>query len=124
MQRSPEDFPADDPRRLFPKFSAAAFPRTLDFISLLSTIAASHSATPAQVAIAWVLAQGALPIPGSKQIAYADENFRASDVRLTDGEVRQIRDMAAEMEKNNEGARYPGAFQDQLLVETPALPST
>lgn len=66
-QRSPDDLDKDDLRRIFPRFSAENFPNILRVVDGIKAIADKHKATPGQVALAWLLAQGddILPIPGS-----------------------------------------------------------
>lgn len=78
-----------------------------------------HNATATQVAIAWIVAQGAIPIPGSKQIKYIDENLGAAKVKLTQADLDKIRELVNESEKNLTGDRYPPGFMEQVMVDTP-----
>src|SRR6185369_1955305 len=76
---------ADDFRRSQPRFSDANFDTNLALAETVRAIAAEVGATPAQAALAWLLAQGedVLPIPGTKRVAYLEENVAAAEVRLT-----------------------------------------
>ena len=104
--RSPADFGADDYRRHSPRFQGDNFARNLALVDQVKALAARKSCTPAQLALAWVLAQDAhiVPIPGTKRTKYLDENLGALKVQLDAGELAAIdavfpRDAAA-------GARY------------------
>ncbi|HEY1792531.1 MAG TPA: aldo/keto reductase [Opitutaceae bacterium] len=87
-----DDLPPDDYRRNSPRFQGENFQRNLDLVTKVGAIAKAKGCTPGQLALAWVLAQGddIVPIPGTKRSAYLDENLGALDVRLTDGELREI----------------------------------
>jgi len=83
--RSVDDFPEDDIRRQNPRFQGENFEANLRAVDEVKSIAAEVGATPAQVALAWVLAQGehVAPIPGTKRVARLEENIAADDVELT-----------------------------------------
>ncbi|MEW9622888.1 aldo/keto reductase [Rhodanobacter geophilus] len=83
--RSPDDFEADDYRRSSPRFQGANFARNLALVDKVKTLAADKGCSPAQLALAWVLAQGkdVLAIPGTKQRSRLDENLGALDVALS-----------------------------------------
>jgi len=89
--RSPDDFDADDNRRNHPRFQGDNFAANLALVDQVKAIAADKGVTPGQLALAWVLAQGhdLVPIPGTKRIAYLDENLAALDITL------DARDLAA-----------------------------
>src|SRR4051812_14072028 len=74
-----------DARRNWPRFQEAALRRNLAIVDVVEEIAESYDAAPGQVALAWVLAQGehVVPIPGTKRIAYLEENAAAVDLTLT-----------------------------------------
>ncbi len=106
---SPDDFADDDFRRTSPRFQGANFTRNLELVAEVRRIAADKGATAGQLALAWVLAQGAdvVPIPGTKRRSYLAENVAACFVELTEADLRQLdaiapRDVAA-------GGRYPQA---------------
>jgi aryl-alcohol dehydrogenase-like predicted oxidoreductase len=87
-----EDLPPDDYRRFSPRFQGENFQKNLDLVARIREIAKEKECTPAQLALAWVLAQGddLVPIPGTKRRKYLEENVGAFDVKLTKEELRQI----------------------------------
>ena len=107
--RSPDDFEDGDYRRNSPRFQGENFARNLALVEQVNAIAAARGISPGQLALAWVLAQGEdlVPIPGTKRLAYLEENLDALDVVLDADELARIDavfpvDVAA-------GARYPAA---------------
>ena len=90
--RSPDDFDADDYRRSSPRFIGDNFARNLQLVEQVKAIAADKGCSPAQLALAWVLAQGedVLAIPGTKQRSRLDENLGALDVALSQDELAAI----------------------------------
>ena len=103
--KSIDDLDADDYRRYSPRFQGENFQRNLDLVAKIAELAADKGVTPAQLALAWVLAQGEdiVPIPGTKRRARLEENAAAVDVELTDDELREIADALPEAA----GLRYP-----------------
>lgn len=102
-----EDFADDDYRRLQPRFQGENFSKNLKLVDAVSQLAASKGIKPAQLALAWVLAQGEdiVPIPGTRRRAYLDENIAAIDSELDAAELAAIEaifplDAAS-------GSRYP-----------------
>jgi aryl-alcohol dehydrogenase-like predicted oxidoreductase len=93
--RSIDDFDADDWRRNTPRFQGENFDKNLELVGEIGRIAAEKNCTPAQLALAWVLAQGddLVPIPGTKRRSYLDENIAALDVTLTADELARIDDV-------------------------------
>lgn len=89
---SPNDFAPDDFRRNNPRFQGANFDNNLALVAQIKRLAAAKGVLPAQLALAWVLAQGEdiIPIPGTKQRKYLEENIAALDVPLSPGEVAEI----------------------------------
>ena len=85
--RTFEDFPADDYRQNSPRFQGENFQKNLDLVKRVGEIAREKGCTPAQLALAWVLAQGddIVPIPGTKRRKYLEENAGALQVRLDGG---------------------------------------
>jgi len=118
----------NDWRSEIPKFTGENWQRILEVINSLKEIADAHNATPAQVCLAWLLAQGddIILIPGSKQIKYCEENWEGGNIRLSDAEVKRIRVLAdAASAHDDEYGRYPPAFkafEELLNVDTPPLP--
>jgi len=83
--RRPEDFPSDDTRRNLPRFQGENFARNLELVAKVEALATAKGCTPAQLALAWVLAKGkgVVPIPGTKRRKYLDENLGALAVHLS-----------------------------------------
>ncbi len=108
--RSPEDLPEDDVRgQRFPRFARENFDKNLELVGRIEEIAAEKGATPGQLAIAWVLHQGddVVPIPGTKQVRYLEENLGAAGIELTPGDLDRIEEA---MPKGSVfGARYAEA---------------
>jgi aryl-alcohol dehydrogenase-like predicted oxidoreductase len=96
-----------DRRRDHPRFEAANLKVNRALLEPLEDIAAAHRATPAQIALAWLLAQGddVVPIPGTKRRGYLDENCRALDIQLSAGELARLTD--AFPPGVTAGTRYP-----------------
>jgi aryl-alcohol dehydrogenase-like predicted oxidoreductase len=90
--RSIDDFDADDWRRNSPRFQGENFDKNLQLVGEIGRLAAEKGCTPAQLALAWVLAQGddLVPIPGTKRRSYLDENVAALEVTLTVEDLARI----------------------------------
>ena len=90
--KSPEDFPEDDTRRNHPRFQGENFEKNLQLVREVEAMAKDKGCTTAQLALAWVLAQGddIVPIPGTKHVRYLDDNIGALDVKLTDDELKRL----------------------------------
>jgi aryl-alcohol dehydrogenase-like predicted oxidoreductase len=112
--KSFEDLPADDYRRTAPRFQGENFQRNLDLVEQVSEIAREKDCTPAQLALAWVLAQGEniVPIPGTKRRKYLRENLGTLDVNITIGDLERI-DEAFPVGAAS-GSRYPEAMMKLL----------
>ncbi len=107
-----EDLAADDYRRLSPRFQGENFDKNLELVKKIEEVAARQSCTPAQLALAWVLAQGEdiVPIPGTKKRHRLEENVGASEVNLTAEDLREINDLAP----NVAGPRYPAEMMKSV----------
>jgi aryl-alcohol dehydrogenase-like predicted oxidoreductase len=107
--KTPEDLAADDTRRSHPRFQGEAFQRNLDLVAAIAAMAADKGCTPAQLALAWVLAQGddVVPIPGTKRRSYLDDNLAALDVVLSAAELARIDEVLPPGAAS--GTRYPAA---------------
>src|SRR6184192_1452637 len=105
--RSFEDLPEDDYRRTSPRFQGENFQRNLALVKQVEEIAREKKCTPAQLALAWVLAQGhdIVPIPGTKRRKYLQENVGALDVALTNKDLARIDEVAPQ--EAVAGPRYP-----------------
>ncbi|HXD36464.1 MAG TPA: aldo/keto reductase, partial [Rhodanobacter sp.] len=90
--RSPDDFDADDYRRSSPRFMGDNFARNLQLVEQVEALAADKGCSSAQLALAWVLAQGddVLAIPGTRRRSRLDENLGALDVQLSTAELATI----------------------------------
>ena len=100
-------FGKDDFRSALPRFTPEAIKVNQAFVDLLGRIAVSKQATPAQIALAWLLAQKPwiAPIPGTTRLDRLEENIGAATVELTQDDLREIEQAAARI--TPEGARYP-----------------
>ena len=90
--RSPDDFASDDFRRIQPRFQGENFYRNLELVRAVQRLAAAKGITAAQLALAWVLAQGddLVPIPGTKRVKYLEDNVAAVDVQLSAGDLAAL----------------------------------
>jgi len=100
-------FDSTDIRSLIPRFTPEARKANQALVDLLGRIAAEKKATPAQIALAWLLAQKPwiVPIPGTTKLHRLEENIGAVELELTVDDLREIENAAAEI--HVEGARYP-----------------
>jgi aryl-alcohol dehydrogenase-like predicted oxidoreductase len=103
---SPEEFADDDFRRDHPRFQGENLARNLALVGRVRKLAEEKGATPAQLAIAWVLAQGddIVPIPGTKRRRYLEDNVGALELRLGPEDLAAIEEAAPPAEVA--GARY------------------
>jgi aryl-alcohol dehydrogenase-like predicted oxidoreductase len=94
--RSLEDLPEDDYRRNSPRFQGENFQRNLDVVERVEGIARRKKCTPAQLALAWLRAQGEdiVPIPGTKQRRYLEQNVGALEVELSRSDLEEIDEVA------------------------------
>jgi aryl-alcohol dehydrogenase-like predicted oxidoreductase len=93
--QSPDDFASDDYRRTNPRFQGENFTRNLALVDKVRSLAKSKGCSPAQLALAWVLAQGEhiVPIPGTRRVRNLEENLGALQVRLDAGELAAIEEV-------------------------------
>jgi aryl-alcohol dehydrogenase-like predicted oxidoreductase len=87
---SPDDFEATDSRRMFPRYQGENFYKNLELVEKLKTLAAGKGVTAAQLALAWVLAQGVVAIPGTKRRTYLEANVAAASLTLTPAELAEL----------------------------------
>lgn len=108
-----EDLPADDYRRHSPRFQGDNFQKNLDLVRVIEDMARSKQITSGQLALAWLLAQGPdiVPIPGTKQRAYLEENIGAATVVLTQAELQAISDALPQ------GASAGDRYSDMSTVD-------
>ena len=104
----------NDFRKVLPRFTPEAMEKNQALIDVLKRIAGEKKATPAQIALAWLLARKPwiVPIPGTTKLHRLEENLAAADIELTADDLAEIQRAAAEIQV--EGQRYP----DQLMATT------
>jgi aryl-alcohol dehydrogenase-like predicted oxidoreductase len=90
--KSPDDFPEGDFRKYHPRFQGENFQKNLDLVGEVEAIAKEKGCTTAQLALAWVLAQGEdiVPIPGTKHVKYLDQNIGALDLELSNDDLERL----------------------------------
>ena len=90
--KSPDDFAEDDFRKFHPRFQGENFRKNIELVGEVEAMASEKGCTAAQLALAWVLAQGEdiVPIPGTKRVKYLDENIAALDVKLTGQDLKRL----------------------------------
>jgi aryl-alcohol dehydrogenase-like predicted oxidoreductase len=103
-----QTFVPTDIRSRFPRFTAEAMQANQPLVEVLTNLSARIHATPAQIALAWLLAQRPwiVPIPGTRRLERLEENLRAADLQLTPDDLREISDATAKIEV--QGARGSG----------------
>ncbi|HJP63644.1 MAG TPA: aldo/keto reductase [Mucilaginibacter sp.] len=108
------EFDKTDFRNIVPRFSQEARKANQAMVDLLNSIATEKNATPAQIALAWLLAQKPwiVPIPGTTKVHRLEENIGAVDIVLTTADLKSIEDAAAQIQI--EGARYPAHLQQRV----------
>jgi aryl-alcohol dehydrogenase-like predicted oxidoreductase len=103
--RSVDDIPADDWRTTNPRFIGENFQRNLRIVDEVQAVAAEVGVTPAQVALAWLLAQGddIAPIPGTRRVARVEENTASDRIELSSAQLQRLNDLTpAAGERHNE----------------------
>jgi aryl-alcohol dehydrogenase-like predicted oxidoreductase len=102
-----EDLEPDDYRRYSPRFQGDNFNKNLELVSRVTAMANEKGVTPAELALAWVLAQGddIVPIPGTKRRKYLEENVAASNIELTEDDLERLEEIAPKGVAA--GDRYP-----------------
>jgi len=90
--KSFDDFDEDDFRRTSPRFMGENFNKNLALVKKIESIAQEKNCTPAQLALAWVMAQGdfIFPIPGTKRVKYLEENVKATEIQLSAKDLQEI----------------------------------
>jgi aryl-alcohol dehydrogenase-like predicted oxidoreductase len=104
-------FDKSDFRNILPRFAPEAREANLGFVALLGRVAERKNATPAQIALAWLLAQKPwiVPIPGTTKLHRLEENLGAARVELTPDDLGEIESAASKLKVH--GARYPENLQ-------------
>ena len=88
--KSPDDFPENDFRRSIPRFQGEQFQKNLELVQEIKMLASEKEITPSQLAIAWVIAKGHLPIPGTKRPKYVEENIAAASIQLNPEDLMRL----------------------------------
>ncbi|MEJ2196611.1 MAG: aldo/keto reductase [Ignavibacteriaceae bacterium] len=104
--KTPADIPGDF-RKLLPRFQGGNFEKNKKLVDKISELAKEKNATPSQIAIAWLLAQGKdiIPIPGTKRIDRLEENIKALDISLSKDDLNKINELVPVGAAA--GTRYP-----------------
>lgn len=97
-----EDMAPDDVRHRLPRFQPENFQANVDVVKKLEELARLKGVTVAQLAIAWTIAKGAVPIPGTKRVKYVEENTKAADIQLTPEELTALDSISSDVS----GTRY------------------
>jgi aryl-alcohol dehydrogenase-like predicted oxidoreductase len=107
-------FDSGDFRNIVPRFTAEARKANQSVVDLLGKLAEKKKATPAQIALAWLLAQKPwiVPIPGTTKLARLEENIGAVSVNLTTDDLREIETAVSQIKV--QGARYPESLQKMV----------
>lgn len=105
--KSVDDLPQGDRRRRHPRFLPENLARNVEMVRELEAIAAKYKASPAQIALAWILAQGddVVPIPGTNHVANVEQNAAAADLELDEKDLRHLTETFAP--GAGAGTRYP-----------------
>jgi len=114
--KSNDAFAPNDFRRISPRFQGDNFQRNLSLVERIQQLASEKSCTPAQLALAWVLAQGqhVVPIPGTKRRSYLDEDLGAFDLQLTEADLSRMNEIAPR--GIAAGARYPEVHMKRVGI--------
>ena len=104
--RSPEQLADDDWRKTNPGFTPGNFEQNLRIVDDVRAVASELDATPAQVALAWLLAQGSdiAPIPGTKRVLRVEENTSADALELSAEQIRRLDDLTPATGERHEEA--------------------
>ena len=114
-----KELPPGDFRATTPRFQPAAMEKNQAFVDLLKRVASEKGATPAQIALAWLLAQRpyVVPIPGTTKLHRLEENTSAAQIELSDADLRAINEGSSQLEA--EGDRYAPAQMAMVGREAP-----
>ena len=110
--KSPDDLPAEDPRRNFPRFQGENFYKNLELVSELKKIANEKGATAGQLALAWSIAKGYVPIPGTRKMKYLEQNIGAAGITVSEEEMRRIESILPL------GTTLNGNRLDEMMMKT------
>jgi aryl-alcohol dehydrogenase-like predicted oxidoreductase len=116
--KSRSDLRPDDARLYLPRFSEENFPKNLEIVDKINQLAKKKGCTPGQLALAWLMKQGknVIPIPGTRQLKYLEENLGSLKVNLTKKETQELRELAEKAEVK--GERYPASALSGCFADT------
>jgi aryl-alcohol dehydrogenase-like predicted oxidoreductase len=117
----PEELSDNDWRKTNPRFSDGNFEQNLRVVDEVATVASELDATPAQVALAWLLAQGddIAPIPGTKRVSRVEENTAAAEIELSEEQIQRLNDLTPAAGKRHDQANNG---RHRPLTERPLAP--
>ncbi|KAF2970762.1 hypothetical protein GQX73_g2801 [Xylaria multiplex] len=118
--RSVADFEPGDARVMLPRYQGENFQKNIQLVDKFAEVAKRKGCTPGQLVLAWLLAQGEniFVIPGTKKIAYLEENFAASEVVLTEEEEQLLRKLVSEVGVSGDRGGMFGPFADTVPLES------
>ncbi|PVH25136.1 aldo/keto reductase [Sphingobacterium corticibacter] len=85
-----DDIPEDDFRRAIPRFQGEMFEKNMELVNAIKSMAEDKNITPSQLALAWVIRKGILPIPGTKRRKYVEQNIAATHIELTSSDLEKL----------------------------------
>jgi aryl-alcohol dehydrogenase-like predicted oxidoreductase len=88
--KKPEDIPETDFRRYLPRFQGEQFYKNIDLLHEIEKLAEEKQVSSSQLAIAWIIAKGHVPIPGTKRLKYLEQNIAATNITLTENDIQRI----------------------------------
>jgi aryl-alcohol dehydrogenase-like predicted oxidoreductase len=106
--QKPEDFRENDFRKYIPKFQGEQFYKNVELVNEIKKVANEKNITAAQLAIAWVIAKGHTPIPGTKRVKYVEQNIDAANISLTQEDLNRLEQIIPL--GTITGARYDESF--------------
>lgn len=88
--QKPEDFPEGDFRKTIPRYQGEQFDKNIVLVNAIKGVAEAKGVTPSQIALAWVMAKGAVPIPGTKRRKWLEENMASTNLQLSEDELARL----------------------------------
>ena len=88
--KSPDDFSDNDFRKAIPRFQGENFNKNIELLNEINKLAVEKAITSSQLAIAWIMSKGFLPIPGTKRVKYVEQNIAATEIVLTADELQRL----------------------------------
>lgn len=88
--RTLDDLPEHDFRRSIPRFQGAYFQKNIELVDAIERMAEERNITASQLALAWIMSKGIIPIPGTKRRKYVEQNIASSEIKLSENEIREL----------------------------------